>query len=207
MSTLDRIARLRTLQSEWASIPDGRPQQRDRWFEMVGTEIAALPGDTERTRWIAVMAATIHRTQRGLPMSICKFVIEQFVIEQRVKSAQKGVPMVTPNVRVPLAASGTAEECLAGTFAEDVRALESIAEEDYRDIDRRMMLAALVLGLVVFGMAFWPEIAGLWSVLLAWMTPFKYGFLIGSVGTVALMIGLVAVGVCLGAGRLEPSKS
>ena len=202
MSTLDRIARLRTLQAEWHEIPDGKPQQRDRWFEMVGTEIAGLPGDTERTRWIAMMAATIHRTQRGLPMSVCTFVIEQ-----RVKSAQKGVPMVTPNVRVPIAASGTAEECLAGTFADEVRALESIAEEDYRDIDRRMLLAAIALGLLVFGMAFWPEIAGIPAAILTWMTPFTYGLLIGSVGTAALMIGLVAVGVCLGAGRLEPPKS
>lgn len=194
MSTLNRIASLRTLQQEWESMPEGKPEQRERWFEMVGTEIAALPSDAERTRWILLLAQTLHHKQRGLPMSVCTYVIEE-----RVKAAQKGDPMYRQNVRVQVAASGTADECLGVSVPDDMETINRKAQHDYQSVDRGMMVGAVVLGAIILGLAFWPAI-------LEWMTPFKYGVVAGALGASAVLIGALAIGVCLGAGRLEKAK-
>ena len=196
MTTLERHECLSSLYEEWHCMPDGEPVRRDRWFGEVAQLIAGMPKAESRERWIRVFAAAIHEKQDGLPIAVCTYIVQQ-----RVEAVQKGGIMnftnCTPNHRLlPIAASGTAEELL-GKDQEFIPA-------EYADYDRRVLMVALLFGAVVFGavvlgVAFWPAILG-------WMTEFRYGVVVGMVSAAVLIVGARAIGVCLGAGRLEKSR-
>lgn len=183
MTTLDRHECVASLMAEWEQMPEGDPARRERWFCEVGSLIASIEDLMAQQRWIKAFGRAIHEKHSGLPESICTYIVQQ-----RVDAAQKGGVMYRQNVRRPVAASGTAEEFLG-------KQPEFISAEDAAH-DRRVLMMAIILGAVLLGMAFWPAILG-------WMTPFKYGVLAGALGMAALLIGLVAVGVCLGASNLE----
>ena len=190
MTTLERHECLASLMQEWAQMPEGEPAKRERWFTEVAQLIADIPATESRQRWIGEFARAIHEKHSGLPLSVCTYIVQQ-----RVATAQKGGAMYRENVRKPLAASGTADEF----FGKEEVHLNEFIPDDYRQYDRRVMLAAALLGVLILCLAFWP-------VILDWMTPFKYGVLAGALGMAALLIGGLAVGVCLGAGRLEKLK-
>lgn len=187
MTTLERHECLASLMAEWEQMPEGDPARRERWFCEVGSLIASIEDLMAQQRWIKAFGRAIHEKHSGLPESICTYIVQQ-----RVEAAQKGGVMHRPNYRIPVAASGTAEE-LSGPDAVDLN--EFLPDESQRH-DRMVMMGAMLLGLLVLGLAFWPAILG-------WMTPFKYGVLAGALGMAALLIGLVAIGVCLGASNLE----
>lgn len=190
MTTLERQECLASLMQEWAQMPEGEPAKRERWFTEVARLIADIPATESRQRWIGEFARAIHEKHSGLPLSVCTYIVQQ-----RVATAQKGGVMHRPNYRVPVAASGTAEELLGSESVD----LNEFIPNDYRRYDRMVMMGAVMLGLLILCLAFWP-------VILDWMTPFKYGVLAGALGMAALLIGCVAVGVCLGAGNLEKRK-
>ncbi len=155
-------------------------------------DYAALPSEADRSRWILLLAHTLHSKQRGLPISICTFIIEE-----RVRAAQKGEAMNRPNIRAPrVAASGTAEEFFGHVAEADP--LESAPAD--RRYDRGVLPGAMAISLLILGLAFWP-------VVVEWLTPFTAGVLVGVIGTAVVLIGGLVVGVCLGAGRLEKSQS
>lgn len=170
-------------------MPDGEPVRRDRWFGEVAQLIAGMPKAESRERWIRVFAAAIHEKQDGLPIAVCTYIVQL-----RVEAAQKGGVMHRPNYRIPVAAGGTAEELLGPDAVE----LNEFLPDESR-YDRMVIVGAVLLGLLILGLVFWP-------VILDWMTPFKYGVLAGALGMAALLIGGLAVGVCLGAGRVEKSR-
>ena len=190
MTVIERHECLASLIEEWDRMPVGEPQKRERWMCEMGAMLAGIESQAARERWIQEFARAIHDKHEGLPESICTYIVQQ-----RVEAAQKGGVMHRPNYRVPVAASGTADELLG---AESVD-LNEFIPEDYRRYDRMVMMGAVMLGLLILCLAFWP-------VILDWMTPFKYGVLAGALGMAALLIGGLAVGVCLGAGRLEKAK-
>lgn len=190
MTTLERHECLSSLYEEWHCMPDGEPVRRDRWFGEVAQLIAGMPKAESRERWIRVFAAAIHEKQDGLPIAVCTYIVQQ-----RVEAVQKGVGMYRQNVRRPVASSGTAEELLG---VEDVALNDFIPDECARH-DRLVLIGALLLGLLVVCLAFWPA-------LLGWMTEFRYGVVVGMVSAAVLIVGALAIGVCLGAGRLEKSR-
>lgn len=187
MTTLDRHECVASLMAEWEQMPEGDPARRERWFCEVGSLIASIEDLMAQQRWIKAFGRAIHEKHSGLPESICTYIVQS-----RVEAAQKGGVMYRQNVRRPVASSGTAEELLG---VEDVALNDFIPDECARH-DRLVLIGALLLGLLVVCLAFWPAI-------LEWMTPFKYGFLAGALGMATMLIGLVAIGVCLGASNLE----
>jgi hypothetical protein len=190
MTTLERHECLASLIAEWERMPDGEPARRERWFIEVAALIAGMPHGPSREQWVKAVGGAIHTKHDGLPLSIC-----MHIVQLRVEAAQKGGAMYRENVRKPLAASGTADEF----FGKESVSLNEFIPEDYRRYDRMVMMGAVMLGLLILCLAFWP-------VILDWMTPFKYGVVAGALGMAALLIGCVAVGVCLGAGNLEKRK-
>lgn len=190
MTTLERDECLAALLEEWREMPVGEPARREQWFIEVAALIAGMPHGPSREQWVKAVGGAIHTKHDGLPLSIC-----MHIVQLRVEAAQKGGAMYRENVRKPLAASGTADEF----FGKESGSLNEFIPDDYRRYDRRVMMAAALLGVLILCLAFWP-------VILDWMTPFKYGVLAGALGMAALLIGGLAVGVCLGAGRLEKSK-
>lgn len=192
MTTLERHECLASLVLEWEQMPDGEPARRERWFTEVACLIAGIESVVDRQRWIKEFGRAIHERHEGLPESICTYIVQQ-----RVEAAQKGGCMnfvnYRPNHRLaPVAACGTAEEVLG-------KPDDDFIPTSYRRYDRMIFSAACVLGLFVLCVAFYP-------VILGWMTPFKYGVLAGAVGMAALLIGGVAIGVCLGAANLEKRR-
>lgn len=67
------------------------------------------------------------------------------------------------------------------------------------------LMATVVLMLVVLAVASWPSwtpaVSGIWGISEFW-----WGVLIGGVTAGALGLGLLAIGVCLGAGRLSKDE-
>lgn len=189
MTTLERHECLASLIAEWERMPNGEPARREQWFVEVAALIAGMPHGPSREQWVRAVGGAIHKTHDGLPLSIC-----MHIVQLRVEAAQKGGVMHRPNYRIPVVAGGTAEELLGPDAVE----LNEFLPDESR-YDRMVIVGAVLLGLLILGLVFWP-------VILDWMTPFKYGVLAGALGMAALLIGGLAVGVCLGAGRLEKSK-
>lgn len=192
MTTLERHECLASLVREWEQMPEGDPARRERWFGEVAVLLGDMPHAETRKMWIAEFSRAIQRKHTGLPESICTYIVQQ-----RVEAAQKGGCMnfvnCKPNHRLaPIAASGTAEEVLGTPDDEFI-------PKSYRVHDMKILSAALVFGILILCLAFWPAILG-------WMTPFKYGFVAGAVGMAAVLIGGVAIGVCLGASNLEKNR-
>lgn len=190
MTTLERHECLASLIAEWERMPNGEPARREQWFVEVAALIAGMPHGPSREQWVRAVGGAIHKTHDGLPLSICIHIVQL-----RVEAAQKGGGMYRQNVRRPVASSGTAEELLG---VEDVTLNDFIPDECAR-YDRLVLIGALLLGLLVVCLAFWPA-------LLGWMTEFRYGVVVGMVSAAVLIVGALAIGVCLGAGRLEKSR-
>lgn len=190
MTTLERHECLASLVREWEQMPEGDPARRERWFGEVAVLLGDMPHAETRKMWIAEFSRAIQRKHTGLPESICTYIVQS-----RVEAAQKGGGMYRQNVRRPVASSGTAEELLG---VEDVTLNDFIPDECAR-YDRLVLIGALLLGLLVVCLAFWPA-------LLGWMTEFRYGVVVGMVSAAVLIVGALAIGVCLGAGRLEKSR-
>lgn len=189
MTTIERHECLSSLYAEWHSMPEGNPTRREQWFAELAGLIADMPKSETRSMWIDLFAKAIHE-KHNLPLSICTYIVQS-----RVEAAQKGGGMYRQNVRRPVASSGTAEELLG---VEDVALNDFIPDECARH-DRLVLIGALLLGLLVVCLAFWPA-------LLGWMTEFRYGVVVGMVSAAVLIVGALAIGVCLGAGRLEKSR-
>lgn len=187
MTTLERDECLAALLEEWREMPVGVPDRREQWFVEVAALIAGMPHGPSREQWVMAVGGAIHTKHDGLPLSIC-----MHIVQLRVEAAQKGGGMYRQNVRRPVASSGTAEELLG---VEDVALNDFIPDECARH-DRLVLIGALLLGLLVVCLAFWPA-------LLGWMTEFRYGVVVGMVSAAVLIVGALAIGVCLGAGRLD----
>lgn len=188
MTTLERHECLASLVLEWEQMPEGDPARRERWFCEVGSLIASIEDLMAQQRWIKAFGRAIHEKHSGLPESICTYIVQS-----RVEAAQKGGGMnfvdCKPNYRIaPVAASGTAEELLGKD--------DEFIPKTYERYDLKVLSAAAVFGISILCLAFWPAILG-------WMTPFKYGFVAGALGMATMLIGLIAIGVCLGASNLE----
>lgn len=188
MTTLERHECLASLYAEWQQMPTGAPERRERWFCEVANLIADMPKSETRKQWIDLFAMAIYAKHDGLPLSICTYIVQS-----RVEAAQNGGAMSRPNVRRPVATSGTAEELLG------VEDLNDFIPDECARYDRMVLVGAILLGALVVGLAFWPTIIG-------WMTEFTYGVLVGVLSAAVLIVGALAIGVCLGAGRLEKAK-
>lgn len=179
----DMLSRCFTLRNALMAMPVSDPDRKEAWFVEVGKELATITDAIDLRDWMQFFAEALEEKHGGVNRDLC-----YYLIEERVRAAQKGGLMYRENVRMPMAASGTAEEVLGKD--------DEFIPQAYERYDMKVLSAAVMLGLLVLCVAFWP-------VILGWMTPFKYGVLAGAVGMAAMLIGLVAVGVCLGAGNLE----
>ena len=101
--------------------------------------------------------------------------------------------MMTHNRRL------TAEELAAlqsGHHDLELRALEQAMKETDEVTEKELAIAMVLLMLIIAPLVLWPEIH-------AALGDFGAGLFVGLAGGVAVMLGLLAIGVCLGAGQIE----
>lgn len=83
-----------------------------------------------------------------------------------------------------------------GHHDSEMRALERAMEEADDMTEKELAIAMGLLLLIIAPLVLWPEIH-------AALGDFGAGLFIGLAGGVAVMIALIAIGVCLGAGQIE----
>lgn len=189
------LSRCFTLRNALMAMPVSDPARKEAWFVEVGKELATITDAIDLRDWMQFFAEALEEKHGGVNRDLC-----YYLIEERVRNAKGGV-MQSVNYRrnerlVPVAVGGTADEFLSSRTSQQMGAIDAQAEADYRTYNFRVFATALIVGTSILGFAFWPSILG-------WMTEFKYGVLAGALGMAAFLIGGLAVGVCLGAGRLE----
>ena len=83
---------------------------------------------------------------------------------------------------------------------------QSLSEAVPADAPGARLVATLIVMAAVLALASWPSwmpvVSGIWGI-----SDFWWGVLIGGVAAGALGLGLLAIGVCLGAGRISEDRT